>query len=211
MNIQKLKVADLQNWEKNPRRITKKAFDFSDRKYSGLLKGHGWNKGKGMTEEEKKDARKKTLMKYNNSEKAKIRVGEWHEKNKDRVKEIKEKYANSERGKEKRKECGQRRLAIERNLKVKLNMDYWRWLCERLDYKCQICGSVKKYTELTIDHQIPINLGGDNHEWNLQPLCKSCNCRKQDRLIGVDNYILDIAYGDWLLMKQGINLPKIHE
>ena len=35
----------------------------------------------------------------------------------------------------------------------------------------------------TIEHVIPLVRGGTNHEGNLAPACRSCNSRKQDRLI----------------------------
>ena len=41
--------------------------------------------------------------------------------------------------------------------------------------QCLECG---KQHNLTIDHIIPIAMGGTNELKNLQPLCKSCNSRK---------------------------------
>ena len=35
----------------------------------------------------------------------------------------------------------------------------------------------------TVDHLIPLVRGGTNHEGNLTPACRSCNSRKQDRLV----------------------------
>lgn len=35
----------------------------------------------------------------------------------------------------------------------------------------------------TIDHLIPLVRGGTNYEGNLAPACRSCNSRKQDRLV----------------------------
>lgn len=41
--------------------------------------------------------------------------------------------------------------------------------------QCLCCGSTKK---ITIDHVVPVYHGGENNLDNLQPLCKSCNSRK---------------------------------
>ena len=47
--------------------------------------------------------------------------------------------------------------------------------------KCEYCGSPNR---LTVDHKIPLARGGSHDESNLQCLCKSCNCRKKDRVYG---------------------------
>lgn len=51
----------------------------------------------------------------------------------------------------------------------------WRALCEWFENKCLACGAKGK---LSIDHVIPIAIGGTNDISNLQPLCKSCNSKK---------------------------------
>lgn len=56
----------------------------------------------------------------------------------------------------------------------------WRELCERYDNKCLCCNEVKP---LTVDHVIPLSKGGTNYIDNIQPLCKSCNCRKSTKTI----------------------------
>lgn len=47
--------------------------------------------------------------------------------------------------------------------------------------RCQHCGTTEN---LTIDHIIPLKLGGTHFIDNIQPLCKSCNPRKGARYVG---------------------------
>lgn len=50
---------------------------------------------------------------------------------------------------------------------------------ERDGRACVRCGTTER---LTIDHVVPIALGGDNDLSNLQVLCLSCNTRKGARI-----------------------------
>lgn len=50
---------------------------------------------------------------------------------------------------------------------------------------CVFCSSK---INIQADHIIPIALGGTHSEGNLQPLCKSCNSSKKDKLFSVWRY-----------------------
>lgn len=45
---------------------------------------------------------------------------------------------------------------------------------------CAVCGS---HEDMHLDHIIPLARGGSHGIGNLQPLCRSCNCSKSDRLM----------------------------
>jgi len=46
---------------------------------------------------------------------------------------------------------------------------------------CIWCGhTLEDGAELTLDHLIPCELGGDNSEKNLVTACRSCNCSRRD-------------------------------
>lgn len=49
---------------------------------------------------------------------------------------------------------------------------------ERDGWKCKKCNSRE---QLTIDHIVPVALGGSDEEDNLQTLCRGCNTMKADK------------------------------
>jgi 5-methylcytosine-specific restriction endonuclease McrA len=59
---------------------------------------------------------------------------------------------------------------------------------ERDHWQCQDCGiqcaapNPFDRTAATVDHVVPLHLGGDHSKANAQTLCLSCNARKADRL-----------------------------
>lgn len=59
----------------------------------------------------------------------------------------------------------------------------WADLCTLYDYRCLCCGRQEPEIALTVDHIVPLALGGSNDIDNIQPLCKSCNSRKATRSI----------------------------
>jgi 5-methylcytosine-specific restriction endonuclease McrA len=59
----------------------------------------------------------------------------------------------------------------------------WEALCSYYDYTCLRCGKREPEIKLTVDHVVPLSLGGANSIDNLQPLCSSCNTSKHTKTI----------------------------
>jgi 5-methylcytosine-specific restriction endonuclease McrA len=66
----------------------------------------------------------------------------------------------------------------------KVTRKMWNDLKEQYGHKCPACGEAKP---LTLDHIVPVFLGGTNDMSNLQPLCQSCNSRKGTRIMRYAN------------------------
>lgn len=67
----------------------------------------------------------------------------------------------------------------------------WRDLKSLFGNICLWCGQRKP---LTVDHVVPLSKGGTNWISNIQPLCKSCNSKKNNKIIDFrpfGNIILD--------------------
>ena len=75
-----------------------------------------------------------------------------------------------------------RRYAREKKSKGKHSLFEWNALKEVYENKCAYCRSEEK---LTKDHIIPLSKGGTDFIENIQPLCKSCNSKKHNKI----NYI----------------------
>ncbi len=54
------------------------------------------------------------------------------------------------------------------------------WVFKKYGKRCLACGSNKN---IALDHVIPVVKKGKNVKENLQPLCKPCNSRKNDKII----------------------------
>ena len=66
-----------------------------------------------------------------------------------------------------------------RVVRKQLGAGVMRAVWDRDGWECQECGD---HRDLTVDHIIPVALGGSNDTDNLQTLCKSCNSRKGARV-----------------------------
>ncbi len=62
-------------------------------------------------------------------------------------------------------------------------VEQWEALKVRYEYTCLCCGRKEPEIKLSIDHVVPLTMGGDNTINNIQPLCLSCNSAKRTRII----------------------------
>ena len=59
----------------------------------------------------------------------------------------------------------------------------WETLKAQYNWTCPACKKREPEITLTEDHIIPLSKGGSNRIENIQPLCRSCNCKKHTNII----------------------------
>lgn len=64
--------------------------------------------------------------------------------------------------------------------KADYSFEDWKNLKKKHNYECLGCNRKEPEIKLTVDHIIPISKGGKNSLDNIQPLCGSCNSRKNN-------------------------------
>jgi 5-methylcytosine-specific restriction endonuclease McrA len=76
---------------------------------------------------------------------------------------------------------------------------HWLALRGYFGERCLACG---KTATLTMDHVVPLSLGGAHDLTNVQLLCKSCNSRKQRRIV-------DYRPSGWEALVAELNKPRL--
>jgi len=59
----------------------------------------------------------------------------------------------------------------------------WENLKAQYNWICPCCGMREPEIQLTEDHIIPLSRSGSDNIENIQPLCRSCNCKKHTKII----------------------------
>lgn len=137
-------------------------------------------KGKEIITEEKRKERSKRLQGEKNPMKLDV--------NKEKIRQSKlgNKNPNWKGGIWKDKKYRNNILSVlTRNRRAKLkkakgsfSVEEWEELKKKNNYKCLGCNKQEPEIKLTIDHIMPIFLGGTNFIKNIQPLCGKCNSKK---------------------------------
>lgn len=129
-----------------------------------------------------------------NPEKHNASIDRWHKANREKgleaTRKSAAKYADRQRETKRRYRAenpdkvvvwtNNRRLRLTCNGE-KVELDEWIALKDFYGNKCLCCG--KDDVNLTMDHVMPVSMGGRNLIENIQPLCGSCNSRKNNKFI----------------------------
>jgi len=144
---------------------------------------------------------KRLLYKIKNKEHAAEKNREWYLKNIDAVREKNRERSKQYHAKHPEKSYASHKKWVENNperarfLRIVGSKNYrnrkrgangrftsgeWKELCEKYSHTCLCCKQARK---LEADHVVPISKGGMNTIDNIQPLCRSCNARKNNKTI----------------------------
>jgi len=127
---------------------------------------------------------KRSGEKYNKTEKGKINIQKKNKKMQE--KGYFKEWQKTEKGKANSQRGHVKRQAKEKNIINTLTAKEWEDILEKHNYRCAYCGIEFDCENLpTKDHVMPISKGGNNVRENIIPACKSCNSKKNNKLLSV--------------------------
>lgn len=136
---------------------------------------------KKMAERHKNKAEEEREYRRKNKEKLKVASAAWALLNRERKNlTLRIWRANNP---EKRRAQKSNRRARERGSGGRVTAQEWKDLKEKYSYTCLCCMKCEPEIKLTQDHILPVVLGGRHSIDNIQPLCRSCNSRKNKKYI----------------------------
>ena len=59
----------------------------------------------------------------------------------------------------------------------------WEEVKARYNWTCPACKKREPEIKLTQDHIVPLSKGGSDNIENIQPLCRTCNCKKATNVV----------------------------
>ena len=118
-----------------------------------------------------------------NKEKIKEYQAEYFLENKKEIKEYQKNYLQTERGKAKIARANHKRRELEKKAEISLTHEQWSAILGLQQYKCACCGQYFDSVAPERDHVIPLTRGGGLTFLNTQALCRSCNSKKNNKII----------------------------
>lgn len=116
-----------------------------------------------------------------NIEKLRLKFKEWYQNNREHSLEKSSLWFKSNR--DKANVHHNNYLTRKKSNGGLVTIQEWRELKGKYNYTCLACGKKEPEIKLTIDHVLPLSMGGKNLIENIQPLCGSCNSSKRDKCI----------------------------
>lgn len=141
-----------------------------------------------------KAAESATRWRLANREAGRKRSRDWRRNNTERARENERRWQAENPGKRAAK--NHRYKAKKRGSGGSYTAAEFRELCNHYGNRCLRCGRCD--LPLTVDHVVPLDLGGTSDISNLQPLCQPCNSSKNNKHI---DYRPDAGVFRWIQAK----------
>jgi len=124
--------------------------------------------------------RQKRLKEYRESPEVleRLRIDSRRRRQTPEYKEWRSKYNKTPKMREYHQIQTEKRRARKKGAVGEHTLQEWKELKIKYNYTCLWCKKSEPEIKLTEDHVIPLVMGGTNNIDNIQPLCSSCNSRK---------------------------------